>query len=52
MKVAVDKGLTFHDASYVYFAEAKPYLVSEDKELIKEANAVSLKEFIRLWALQ
>jgi len=48
MKVAVDKGLTFYDASYVYSAEAKAYLVSEDKEIIKKANAVPLKEFIRL----
>jgi predicted nucleic acid-binding protein len=49
MKVAVDKGLTFYDASYVYSAEANNLtLVSEDKELIKKANAVPLKEFIRL----
>jgi Predicted nucleic acid-binding protein, contains PIN domain len=49
MRVAVDKGLTFYDASYVYSAEANDLtLVSEDKELIKKANAVPLKEFIRL----
>ena len=49
MKVAVDRGLTFYDASYVYSAEANNLtLVSEDKELIKKANAVPLKEFVRL----
>ena len=48
MKVAVDKGLTFYDASYFYSAKAKAYLVSEDKELIKKANAIPLKEFIKL----
>ena len=49
MKVAVDKGLTFYDASYVYSAEANNLaIVSEDKKLIKKANAVPQKEFIRL----
>jgi len=49
MKVAADKGLTFYDASYVYSAEAYNLtLVSEDKKLIKKANAVPPMEFIRL----
>ena len=49
MKVAIEKGLTFYDAAYVYSAESHGLiLVSEDRELIKKANAVSLKDFLRL----
>lgn len=47
MKVAIEKELTFYDAAYVYSAASHGLiLVSEDKELIKKANALSLKDFI------
>ncbi|WP_236753617.1 type II toxin-antitoxin system VapC family toxin [Acidianus sp. HS-5] len=47
MKVAVNMGLTFYDASYVYSAKVNNLtLVSEDKDLIKKANAISFKDFI------
>ncbi|MEM1627205.1 MAG: type II toxin-antitoxin system VapC family toxin [Sulfolobaceae archaeon] len=48
MKVAVQKGLTFYDASYAYSAEVNGLtLVSEDKELIKKANAIPVRELIK-----
>ena len=48
MKVAVDRGLTFYDASYVCAAESRGLLlVSEDADLRKKGNAISLKEFLR-----
>ena len=47
MKVAVDRGLTFYDASYVYAAESRGLvLVSEDSDLRRKGNAISLKEFL------
>jgi predicted nucleic acid-binding protein len=49
MKIAIEKGLTYYDASYVYVKESLGLiLVSNDKELIKKCNAISLKDFIRL----
>ncbi len=47
MKVASEKGLTFYDASYVCSAESNGLiLVSEDKELIKRAKAIPLKDIL------
>lgn len=48
MKVAIDKGLTYYDASYVYVAESLGLtLVSNDRELIRKANAITLEELIK-----
>ncbi|BCU66785.1 PIN domain nuclease [Sulfolobales archaeon HS-7] len=48
MKVASERGLTFYDAAYVYSAESKGLvLVSEDRELIRKANAIPLKEIMK-----
>jgi predicted nucleic acid-binding protein len=49
MKIATEKGLTYYDASYSHVAESLGLvLVSNDKELIRKANAISLKDFIKL----
>ncbi|AAK41096.1 Conserved hypothetical protein [Saccharolobus solfataricus P2] len=48
MKVAIDKGLTYYDASYVYVAESLGLtLVSNNRELIRKANAITLEELIK-----
>jgi len=47
IKIAIEKNLTYYDASYVYASKNFGLiLVSEDKDLIKKANAISVKEFI------
>ncbi|AWR95583.1 type II toxin-antitoxin system VapC family toxin [Acidianus brierleyi] len=49
MKIAVEEGLSYYDASYVYAAKSLGLvLVSNDKDLIRKANAISLKDFIKL----
>ena len=49
MRIAVERGLTYYDASYAYVAESLGIiLVSNDKELIRKTNAISLKDFIKL----
>ena len=49
MKIAAEKGLTYYDASYAHVAESLGLvLVSNDKGLIRKANAISLKEFMKL----
>lgn len=48
MKIAIERGLTYYDASYAYVAESLGLiLVSNDKELIRKANAISLKDLIK-----
>ncbi|XDF44268.1 type II toxin-antitoxin system VapC family toxin [Saccharolobus solfataricus] len=48
MKVAIDKGLTYYDASYVYVADSLGLtLVSNNRELIRKANAITLEELIK-----
>jgi predicted nucleic acid-binding protein len=48
MRIAVERGLTYYDASYAYVAESLGLiLVSNDKELIRKANAISLKDLIK-----
>jgi len=47
IKIAIEKNLTYYDASYVYASKNFGLiLVSEDKDLIKKGNAISVKEFI------
>ncbi|MDT7892602.1 MAG: type II toxin-antitoxin system VapC family toxin [Thermoproteota archaeon] len=49
MKIAAEKGLTYYDASYAHVAESLGLiLVSNDKELIRKTNAISLKDFMKL----
>ena len=48
LKIAVEKGLTYYDASYVYSSEVNGLtLVSEDKELITKTDAIPLREFLK-----
>jgi len=47
IKIAIEKNLTYYDASYVYASKNFGLiLVSEDKDLIEKGNAISVKEFI------
>ncbi|MFP3167067.1 MAG: type II toxin-antitoxin system VapC family toxin [Candidatus Nanopusillus sp.] len=47
IKIAIEKNLTYYDASYVYASKIFGLiLVSEDKDLIEKGNAISVKEFI------
>jgi len=47
IKIAIEKNLTYYDASYVYASKNfRLILVSEDKDLIEKGNAISVKEFI------
>jgi predicted nucleic acid-binding protein len=47
IKIAIEKNLTYYDASYVYASKNfGSILVSEDKDLIEKGNAISVKEFI------
>jgi|BEDMetMinimDraft_1075159.scaffolds.fasta_scaffold00472_3 predicted nucleic acid-binding protein len=48
MRVALERGFTYYDASYVYVAESSGFvLVSNDGDLIERGNAVSLKDFVK-----
>ena len=48
MKIAVEKGLTYYDASYVFASFSKGLtLVSNDKDLIEKGGAIPFKEFIK-----
>ncbi|AAY81188.1 type II toxin-antitoxin system VapC family toxin [Sulfolobus acidocaldarius] len=45
--IAISKGITYYDASYVYVsAKEKLILVSNDKELISKGNTISFNEFM------
>ncbi|MFZ8855730.1 MAG: type II toxin-antitoxin system VapC family toxin [Candidatus Nanopusillus sp.] len=47
IKIAIEKNLTYYDASYVYASKNFGLiLVSEDEDLIEKDNAISVKEFI------
>jgi len=47
IKIAIEKNLTYYDASYVYASKNFGLiLVSEDQDLIEKGNAISVKEFI------
>jgi len=47
IKIAIEKNLTYYDASYVYASKNFGLiLVSEDKDLIEKGNAILVKEFI------
>ena len=48
-KIAVEKDLTFYDASYVYTAETKNLkLITEDEELLNKCkNSLTLNEFLK-----
>jgi Predicted nucleic acid-binding protein, contains PIN domain len=48
MKTAVEGGLTYYDASYLYSATSLGLiLVSNDKDLIGKKNTISLEDFIK-----
>jgi predicted nucleic acid-binding protein len=48
IRVAVERGLTYYDASYVYAANSRGLtLVSNDKDLLEKGSAISFKEFIK-----
>ena len=48
MRVAVERGLTYYDASYVFAAISRSLtLVSNDKDLLEKGSAISFKEFIK-----
>jgi predicted nucleic acid-binding protein len=48
MRVAVERGLTYYDASYVFAAISRGLtLVSNDKDLLEKGSAISFKEFIK-----
>lgn len=48
MKTAVEGGLTYYDASYLYAATSLGLiLVSNDKDLIGKKNTISLEDFIK-----
>lgn len=49
LKIAVDKDITFYDASYIHVAERSGLkLVTEDKELLeKYSGAVNLDEMLK-----
>ena len=48
-KIAVERDLTFYDASYVYMAETKNLkLITEDEELLNKCkNSLPLNEFLK-----
>jgi len=48
-KIAVERDLTFYDASYVYMAETKNLkLITEDEELLNKCkNSLFLNEFLK-----
>ena len=48
LKLALDRNLTFYDASYAYIAEKEHLkLVTQDKDLLKKSkNAISIEEII------
>ena len=48
-KIAVERNLTFYDASYVYAAETKNLkLITEDEELLNKCkNSLHLNEFLK-----
>jgi predicted nucleic acid-binding protein len=49
IRVAVEKDLTYYDASYVFAAINKGLtLVSNDKDLLEKGSAISFKEFIKM----
>jgi len=48
IRVAVERGLTYYDASYVFAAISRSLtLVSNDKDLLEKGSAISFKEFIK-----
>ena len=49
LKIAVDKNVTFYDASYIYIAEKMGLkLVSEDDEILeKYSDAINLEEMLK-----
>ncbi len=48
MRVAVERGLTYYDASYAYVAGSFGLtLVSKDRDLIEKAGATSLEDFVK-----
>ena len=49
LKIAVDKNITFYDASYIYIAEKMGLkLVSEDDEILeKYSDAINLEEMLK-----
>jgi len=52
IKIAIEKNLTYYDASYVYASKNFGLiLVSEDKDLIEKGNAISVKEFIEKYLI-
>jgi predicted nucleic acid-binding protein len=56
MKLALGLGLTFYDASYLYLAKSKDYvLVTEDEELLRQAavagvRAIRVEEYLSEFA--
>ncbi len=47
LKLAVNHGLTFYDASYIYVAQHYGLkLVTEDKDLLKFPQAISVRELL------
>ena len=49
LKIAIDKNITFYDASYIYIAEKMGLkLVSEDDEILeKYSDAINLEEMLK-----
>jgi len=43
MELAVEHGLTYYDAAYVYHAREMPPLVTEDRQLIKKAVSAGVE---------
>ena len=48
-KIAVERDLTFYDASYIYMAETRNLkLITEDEELLSKCeNSLPLNEFLK-----
>ena len=48
-KIAVERDLTFYDASYIYMAETRNLkLITEDEELLNKCkNSLTLNEFLK-----
>lgn len=43
MKLAIEKGLTYYDAVYVYHSRRLPPLVTEDIQLLKKAKQADVE---------
>jgi predicted nucleic acid-binding protein len=43
MRLAIEQGLTYYDAAYVYHARSTPPLVTEDVQLLKKAKQADVE---------